>query len=115
MAIAEPNCECLWGNVGSNGRNNNGGVWNKYGLLQGIEDGKIKLPENDSLSENHRNLPYVFFVKNAFALKTFMMKPYPQSDLTINKGIYNYPHSRARRISENYWLFWQIDGKSFTQ
>ena len=20
MAIAEPNCECLWGNVGSNGR-----------------------------------------------------------------------------------------------
>ena len=49
MAIAGPNCECLWGNVGSNGRNNNGGVWNKYGQLQGIEDGKIKLPENDSL------------------------------------------------------------------
>ena len=115
MAIAGPNCECLWGNVGSNGRNNNGGVRNKYGLLQGIEDGKIKLPENDSLSENHRNLPHVFLVKDAFALKTFMMKPYPQSDLTINKGIYNYPDSRARRISENYWLFWQIDGKSFTQ
>ena len=29
------------------------------------------------------------------------MKPYPQKDLTTEKRIYNYRHSRARRISEN--------------
>ena len=84
------------------------------GLHQGIEDGTIELPENDSVSENHRNLPYVFLGDDAFALKTFMMKPYPQSDLSIDKRIYNYRHSRARRISENLMVFWQKDGESFT-
>ena len=34
-------------------------------------------------------------------LKEFMMIPYPQRSLTADKKIYNYRHSRARRISEN--------------
>ena len=38
---------------------------------------------------------------DAFALKNYMMKPFPQQNLTIEKRIYNYQHSRARRISEN--------------
>ena len=29
------------------------------------------------------------------------MKPYPQQNLTADKRVYNYRHSRARRISEN--------------
>ena len=33
--------------------------------------------------------------------KKFMMKPYPQQNLTADKRVYNYRHSRARRISEN--------------
>ena len=35
------------------------------------------------------------------ALKTSMMKPYSQNDLTIDKTICNYRQSRALRISEN--------------
>ena len=38
---------------------------------------------------------------DAFALKNYMMKPFPQPNLTIKKRIYNYRHSRARPISEN--------------
>ena len=33
--------------------------------------------------------------------KKFMMKPYPQQNLTADKRVYNYRHSRARRIAEN--------------
>ena len=84
-----------------NGRKNDSGVWNKSGLHQSIEDGTIKVPENYSLLENHCNLPYVFLGNDAFALKTFMIKPYLQSDLTITKRIYNYRHSCAQRNSEN--------------
>ena len=29
------------------------------------------------------------------------MKPYPQKGLTEDKSIYNYRHSRVRRLSEN--------------
>ena len=101
MAIAGPDYECLWADVSCNGRTNDSGVWNKSALQRGIENGSIQLPQSESLTENHPNLPYVFLGDDAFALKTFMMKPYPQSNLTVDKRIYNYRHSRARRISEN--------------
>ena len=102
----------MWADVGCNGRNNDGRVSNKPVLHQAIEDETIKLPEKDSLSENHGNLPYVCQGDEAFALKTFMMKLYPQSDLTIGKKIYSYRHSRARRIFENLFYIlanrWRI-------
>lgn len=101
MAIDGPSYECLWADVGCNGRNNDGGVWNKSTLQKGIEDGTIKLPERAALLGNDDLMPYVFLGDDAFALKTYMMKPYPQSNLTIDKRIYYYRHSRARRISEN--------------
>ena len=45
--------------------------------------------------------PYVFLGDDAFALKRFMIKLFPQQGLTGENRIYNYRHSRARRISEN--------------
>ena len=38
MAIAGPEYECLYADVGSNGRVNDPGIWNKTSLLQGIQD-----------------------------------------------------------------------------
>ena len=100
MAIAGPNYECIYADVGSNGRVNDSGIWNKTSLLQGIQDGSIKLPSDEDLP-NGESIPYVFLGDDAFALKTFMMKPFPQQGLSGEKRVYNYRHSRARRISEN--------------
>ena len=61
----------------------------------------MKLPKDDALPVNGVIAPYVFVGDDAFALKKFMMKPYPQQNLTADKRVYNYRHSRARRISEN--------------
>lgn len=101
MAIAGPDYQCLWADVGSNGRTNDGGVWNKSQLQSSIEDGVVELPKNKSISDAYPNMPFVFLGDDAFALKTYMMKPYPQNNLTVDRRIYNYRHSRARRISEN--------------
>ena len=42
-----------------------------------------------------------------------MIKPYPQKNLTVDKRIYNYRHSHARRILENLFVIlansWRID------
>ena len=36
-----------------------------------------------------------------FLLKTYLMRPYPGSGITESESIYNYRHSRARRVIEN--------------
>ena len=100
MAIAGPEYECLYAHVGSNGRVNYLGIWNKTSLLQGIQDGSVKLPSNEKLPNGEITL-YDFLGDDAFALKRFMMKPFPEQGLTGERRVYNYRHSRARRISEN--------------
>ena len=102
MAIAGPEYECLYADVGSNGRVNDSGVWNKSSLLQAIQNGSVKLPKDDALPVNGVIAPYIFVGDDAFAPKKIMMKLCPQQNLTADKRVYNYyRHSRARRISEN--------------
>ena len=100
MAIAGPDYECLYADVGSNGRVNDSGIWNKCALLQGILNRTVELPA-DGMLQNGENVPYAFLGDDAFALKEFLMKPFPQQGLNEERRIYNYRHSRARRISEN--------------
>ena len=88
LAIAGPEYECLYADVGSNSRVNDSGVWNKNSLLQAIQNGSVKLPK-DALPVNGAIALYVFVGDDAFALKKIMMKPYPQQDLTADKRVYN--------------------------
>ena len=101
LAIASPNYECIYADVGSNGRMNDSGVWNSSDLRRKIEDDDLSIPSPTPLPYGCIRTPYVFVGDDAFALKSYIMKPYPQKDLTNEKRIYNYRHSRARRISEN--------------
>ena len=68
--------------------------------MEGIQNRSIEILDDEKLS-NGDITPYVFLGDDAFALKRFMMKPFPQQGLTGEKRVYNYRHSRARRISEN--------------
>ena len=87
-------------------------MWVKCSILQAIDDGSVKLREDDYL-KNDCKLPYVFLGDDAFGLKEFNMKPYPKQNLTADKRIFNYRHSCAWRISErlfdiltNRWIIY---------
>ena len=64
-------------------------VSNKSSLLQAIQNGSVKLPKDDSFPVNSVIAPYIFVGDDAFALKKFMMKPFPQQSLTADKRVYN--------------------------
>ena len=89
MAIAGLSYECMYADVGSNGQANDSSVWNKSSLLEAINDNSVGIPEDDNLPNGIRS-PYVFLGDDPFALKSFMMKPYPKQNLTVVKRIYNY-------------------------
>ena len=80
MAIAGPDYECLYADVGSNRRVNDSGISNKCALLQGILNGTVELPAEGML-QNGENVPYVFLGDDAFALKKSLMKLFPQQGL----------------------------------
>eukprot|EP00112_Aurelia_sp_Birch-Aquarium-sp1_P010844 Seg230.5 transcript_id=Seg230.5/GoldUCD/mRNA.D3Y31 product="Protein ALP1-like" protein_id=Seg230.5/GoldUCD/D3Y31 len=101
MAVAGPDYECIYADVGTNGRVSDDGIWNKSNLCQRIENGEISLPPPRCLPLGVKEIPYALVADDAFALKPNVMKPYPQAGLDEAKRIYNYRHSRARRISEN--------------
>ena len=86
LAIAAPEYECLYADIGSRDTVNDSGIWYKCSLLQAIDDGSVKKPDDDYLTNNCKLL-YVFLGDDAFALKEFMMKPYPQQNLTADKRI----------------------------
>ena len=69
MAVAGPDYECLYADVGTNGRISDGGVFNKYGLAKSIDDGTISLPPPTCLPFGVTPIPFVFLGDDAFALK----------------------------------------------
>ena len=101
MAIAGPGYECIYTDIGSNGRLHESGVWNTSDLRRKIENNFWNIPAPIPLPLGYIRIPYAFMGDDAFALKPYMMKPYRQTNMTPEKRVYNYHHSRARRISEN--------------
>lgn len=61
----------------------------------------LNLPSPRSIVENGPQLPFVLVGDEAFALTSFMMRPYPRANnLNLQKKVFNYRLSRARRIVE---------------
>ena len=85
----------------------------------GIEANSVRHWKLEILNSHYRNhcptdSPYVIIGDDAFALKSYLMKPYPQQDLDLQKRVCNYRFSCARRIVENVFGLlanrWQVFG-----
>ena len=96
-----PEYKFLFVDVGMNGRNSDGGNWSQSRLKDDLKKNKLNLPDPTPLPGRNYHLPYVCTRDDAFPLTAYMMKPYPQKNLSLEKRIFNYRLSRIRRISEN--------------
>ena len=80
---------------------NDTGVWSSSDLREKLKDDCLNIPAPTPLPLGYISILYVFLGDDALALKSYVIKPYPQTNLTPEKRVYNYHYSRARRISEN--------------
>ena len=101
MAVVRPEYQFLFADIGLNGRNSDGGNWLQSPMRKAFKKSSLSLPKPKPLHENRKEAQFVCVGDDAFSLTNYMMKPYPENDLTIDNRIFNYCLSRPRRISEN--------------
>ena len=92
LTVAGSNYECLYADVGANGWYSDGGIWGNGSIAKLLDKDKLGVPKPQNISDSDRD---------AFGLKTYLMKSFPQRGLTDKKRVYNYRHCRARKISDN--------------
>eukprot|EP00795_Rhopilema_esculentum_P011796 gene11796-2174_t len=85
--------------VGNFGGENDATVFNNSVIGHGFAANAFNIPKS-SLVHGHQ-LPYVIVADEIFALKPYLLKPYPGNSLNSSRRIFNHRLSRCRRIIEN--------------
>lgn len=103
MALVEANYKFIAEDVGSYGKNGDGGIFANSCFGKALEMDKFNVPKERNFPGTHCKAPHVIVGDEAFPLKTYLLRPYPGSKINgdIEKKIFNYRLSRARRVSEN--------------
>ncbi len=83
-------------------------IFNQCELKEAIEDGAIGFSPEDPLPKDDRLMAYFVLGDDAFALKTWLTKPFSQCNMTDEQRIFNYRLFHARRIVKNVLAYLQI-------
>lgn len=101
MIVADPCYKIIYMNVGCNGRVSDGGVFFQSSLFSALENNSINIPRPCPLPGSSISLPFVIVADDAFALKPYLIKPFPFRNQPAPNRVYNYRLSRARRMVES--------------
>lgn len=102
LAVVDANYKFVIADVGSYGRNSDGGIMQNSIFGKKLTSNAFDIPPKKRLPRTDLELPYVFIADEAFPLTTNIMRPFSSDRLTDEAmKIYNYRLSRARRIVEN--------------
>lgn len=100
LAVVDVNYKFTYVDIGAYGKEGDSGIFQKSNLYQCIHE---TLPDEQILPGTNSVLPHVILGDQAFQLTQSVLRPYPreQSEVDIQKRIFNYRLSRARRTVEN--------------
>ncbi len=108
LGLVNANYEFIWVDIGANGACSDAQIYNESALKTAIESKTIGWPPAEPLRNyDGRPIPYFAVGDDAFALKPWLLKPYPRQTgrqrdvLPDRQKIFNYRLSRGRRIVEN--------------
>jgi len=101
LAVVDANYKFMYVDVGAYGADSDAGIFRECGLFHALEQDAACLPPNEPLPGGDTDVPYFIVGDDAFAPRSYMMKPHSKKHMTAAESIFNYRLSRARRIVEN--------------
>ena len=100
LAMADSHYRFLFIDVGAQGRCSDAGIFAESDLQSALQINRLNIPNGRDLPGTNTRAPYYIIADDAFPLRSNIMKPFPQRDLTHAQRIYNYRLARARRCIE---------------
>ncbi|XP_066925582.1 putative nuclease HARBI1 [Clytia hemisphaerica] len=100
MAICDAKYNFTFVDVGQYGSNNDSGILLYSKILDTFENNTQNVPGREMVPGTEMDIPYFLLDDEIFPLKEWLMLPFP-GRLGEKEHVYNYRHSRARRVIEN--------------
>ena len=101
LALVDGQCKLRWVDAGTAGSCSDSPIFNASQLKRRTEDGRIDFHDPSPIIQGVRDVLYFILADDAYALKTWLMKPYGRRMLTREERIANYRISRGRRVVQN--------------
>ena len=102
MAVCDASYNFTLVDIGQYGSTNDSSVLNNSEMGKAFEDGSMSLPQPEHLPGCRLpQLPFYLVGDEIFALKPWLLHPYPGKNIKEEESIFNYRLSRARRVIEN--------------
>jgi len=95
MALVDAHYRFLYASCGDYGSISDGGVFERTDLKEALNNNSLNFPPPEPIVPGERPIPYYIVGDEAFPLKTWLMKPLPQRNMSTEQRIYNYRLSRA--------------------
>ena len=92
MALVDSKYQFLWIDVGGVGHQSDAQIYNNSVLKECVDAGTLGIPDPAPLpyDDDDHPMPYFFVGDDAFAMRTYMMKPYGRRNLNQQQKIFNY-------------------------
>ncbi|XP_011258301.2 protein ALP1-like [Camponotus floridanus] len=101
MTLVSADYKFLIVDIGAQGRHSNGGIFKNSEIGHRFNEKLMDLPPPSIIDSYTQPLPFVIVADEAFQLNSYTMRPYPGRNMTLERRIFNYRLSRARRVVEN--------------
>lgn len=104
MALVDADYKFSWVEVGNHGSAGDAQVFNNGELKEAIEKNSLNIPAPDALPNDDQPMPYFIAADDAFALRSWLMKPYSQRRMAGSSTIDCPGHVELWRMPLAFWL-----------
>ena len=101
LGVCDASYKFLYVDIGAAGGAGDSGTWSRTTFHRALQSNKAGFPPPATLPGDDRDIPFHLVGDDAFAMKTWLMKPYSHRTQERTERIFSYRLSRARRVIEN--------------